>query len=74
MTGEQRRLAAIVSADVAGYSRLMDQDKSGTLVALRADDCLVRPGVGRSPENRACCFLGPASVTAVVDLDTGSRP
>jgi class 3 adenylate cyclase/pimeloyl-ACP methyl ester carboxylesterase len=31
---EQRRLAAIVSADVAGYSRLMGQDESGTLAAL----------------------------------------
>src|SRR5215468_6837930 len=33
---EQRRLAAIVSADVAGYSRLMGQDESGTLAALKA--------------------------------------
>ena len=32
---EQRRLAAIVSADVAGYSRLMGQDESGTLAALK---------------------------------------
>ena len=27
MAREQRRLAAIVSADVAGYSRLMGQDE-----------------------------------------------
>jgi class 3 adenylate cyclase len=33
---EQRRLAAIVSADVAGYSRLMGQDESGTLAALKS--------------------------------------
>ncbi|SEP24135.1 TolB amino-terminal domain-containing protein [Rhodospirillales bacterium URHD0017] len=33
---EQRRLAAIVSADVAGYSRLMGRDESGTLAALKA--------------------------------------
>jgi TolB-like protein/tetratricopeptide (TPR) repeat protein len=33
---EQRRLAAIVSADVAGYSRLMGRDESGTLTALKA--------------------------------------
>ena len=33
---ESRRLAAIVSADVAGYSRLMGQDESGTLAALKA--------------------------------------
>ena len=35
MTGEQRRLAAIVSADIAGYSRLMGRDESGTLAALK---------------------------------------
>ena len=33
---EQRRLATIVSADVAGYSRLMGRDESGTLAALKA--------------------------------------
>jgi class 3 adenylate cyclase len=32
---EQRRLAAIVSADIAGYSRLMGRDESGTLARLR---------------------------------------
>ena len=36
MPREQRRLAAIVSADVAGYSRLMGRDESGTLAALKA--------------------------------------
>src|ERR1700704_1938764 len=33
---EQRRLAAIVSADVAGYSRLMGRDESGTLASMKA--------------------------------------
>ena len=32
----QRKLAAIVLADVAGYSRLMGADETGTLAALRA--------------------------------------
>src|ERR1051325_8982993 len=32
----ERRLAAIVAVDVAGYSRLMGQDEEGTLAALRA--------------------------------------
>jgi TolB-like protein/class 3 adenylate cyclase/tetratricopeptide (TPR) repeat protein len=31
-----RRLAAILAADVAGYSRLMEADEEGTLAALRA--------------------------------------
>ena len=32
----QRRLAAILAADVAGYSRLMEHDEAGTLAALKA--------------------------------------
>lgn len=36
MVREQRRLAAVVSADVAGYSRLMGRDESGTLATLKA--------------------------------------
>ena len=36
MARDQRRLAAIVSADVAGYSRLMNRDEGGTLSALKA--------------------------------------
>jgi adenylate cyclase len=33
---EQRRLAAILAADVVGYSRLMGRDESGTVARLRA--------------------------------------
>jgi adenylate cyclase len=32
----QRRLAAILAADVVGYSRLMEQDEAGTMAALKA--------------------------------------
>jgi adenylate cyclase len=32
----ERRLAAILAADVAGYSRLMGADEIGTLAALKA--------------------------------------
>ncbi len=31
----ERRLAAILAADVVGYSRLMELDEAGTLVALK---------------------------------------
>ena len=31
-----RRLAAILAADVVGYSRLMGADEEGTLAALKA--------------------------------------
>ena len=38
MTGArvERRLAAILAADVAGYSRLMGQDEAGTLARIKA--------------------------------------
>ena len=38
MTGERvvRRLAAILAADVVGYSRLMGRDEHGTLARLKA--------------------------------------
>ena len=38
MTGKrvERRLAAILAADVAGYSRLMGADEEGTLAAIRS--------------------------------------
>jgi class 3 adenylate cyclase len=32
----QRRLAAILAADVVGYSRLMEDDETGTLARLKA--------------------------------------
>jgi len=32
----QRRLAAILAADVAGYSRLMEADEAGTVARLRS--------------------------------------
>jgi adenylate cyclase len=32
----ERRLAAILAADVVGYSRLMEADEEGTLAALKA--------------------------------------
>lgn len=34
---EQRRLAAVLSSDVVGYSKLMERDEAGTLAALKAD-------------------------------------
>jgi adenylate cyclase len=38
VTGErvERRPAPILASDVAGYSRLMGQDETGTLARLRA--------------------------------------
>lgn len=33
----QRRLAAVIAADVVGYSRLMETDEAGTLATLKSD-------------------------------------
>jgi adenylate cyclase len=35
-TSVERRLAAIVAADIVGFSRLMGADEVGTLAALKA--------------------------------------
>jgi class 3 adenylate cyclase len=44
---DQRRLAAVVSLDLAGYSRLMGVDDSGTLAALKTHRReLVDPKIG----------------------------
>jgi len=43
----ERRLAAILAADVAGYSRLIEADEEGTLRRLKA----LRGG-GRSKDRR----------------------
>ena len=45
----ERRLAAILAADVAGYSRLMGADEEGTLAALQG----AAPRGGRSQDRRA---------------------
>jgi adenylate cyclase len=39
----QRRLAAILSADIAGYSRLVGPDEEGTIAALREHQAAVLP-------------------------------
>ncbi len=42
----ERRLAAILAADVAGYSRLMGEDEAGTLERLKSlRRELVQPGI-----------------------------
>ena len=44
----ERRLAAILAADVVGYSRLMNKDEMGTLAALKACEAeLIEPTVDK---------------------------
>ncbi len=53
----QRRLAAIVAIDVAGYSRLMGADEQGTLAALKAHRDAMPPLV----EDRGGRLVGQAA-------------
>ena len=46
----ERRLAAILAADIVGYSRLVEEDEAGTLAAIRRlRDGSDRPAPGRAP-------------------------
>jgi adenylate cyclase len=54
----QRRLAAILAADVVGYSRLVRNDEAGTLAALRAHrEDLIEPQVAQH-EGRVVKLMG----------------
>ena len=43
----RRRLAAILAADIAGYSRLMGQDEAGTVRDLKGHQAVILPLVAR---------------------------
>ena len=43
----QRRLAAILAADIAGYSRLMGEDEAATVRELKSHQSAVLPLIGR---------------------------
>jgi adenylate cyclase len=46
--GIRRRIAAIMAADVVGYSRLMEQDETGTLVRLKSlHNAIVQPLISK---------------------------
>ena len=57
----QRRLAAIVCADVAGYSRMMGADEAGTHAAFKAHRSALYPVIpnhgGRMVKNTGDGFL-----------------
>lgn len=66
----ERRLAAILAADVVGYSRLMGHDEEGTLVRLKAHrqdliDLKISEHRGRVVKNMGDGFL--AEFASVVD-------
>ena len=43
----QRRLAAILAADIAGYSRLMHEDEPATVRDLKSHQSVILPLIGR---------------------------
>ena len=59
----ERRLAAILAADVVGYSRLMGDDEEGTIAALRQfRETLFEPAV--QDEGGQILTAGEAPVNA----------
>src|SRR5215213_4652367 len=86
----ERRLAAIFAADVAGYSRLVEQDETGTLRTLSTHreimDRLITEYGGRIANTAGDSVLAefPSAVDAVqcavqaqnalADLDPGTDP
>src|ERR1035441_1536130 len=66
----RQRLAAILAADAAGYSRLMSLDESATVVALDAARSAFRAGI-ESHHGRVIDMAGD-SVLAVFETATGA--
>ena len=71
----ERRLAAILAADVVGYSSLMGDDEEGTLVRLRAHrDEVVDPAIAKH-KGRIVELIGDgmlAKFASVVDAVRGA--
>lgn len=69
----QRHLAAILAADVVGYSRLMEQDETGTLSALKAHrEDLIDPAIA-AHNGRIVKLIGDGALVefaSVVDAVT----
>ncbi len=62
MAREQRRLAAILAADVVGYSRLMGRDEAGTMARLRESRKLRLEPVLLRHGGRLIDFVGDAAL------------
>jgi class 3 adenylate cyclase len=54
----QRRLAAILAADVVGYSRLLDLDEQGTLAALKGRRKEILEPLVRDRQGRVVKVMG----------------
>jgi class 3 adenylate cyclase len=61
----ERRLAAILAADVAGYSRLMGLDEAGTAQALREHRAAANPLIAQHGGRTSRSIIwGPRFVSA----------
>jgi len=58
----QRRLAAISALDVVGYRRLMDQNESGTLAALKNRRRAVLQPLVAKDQGRVCKIAGDGAL------------
>ncbi len=64
----QRRLAAILAADVAGYSRLVGEDEEGTLAAVKSHiDEVLKPWIA-SNHGRIFKTMGDAVFAEFVSV------
>src|SRR5262249_61819204 len=69
-TADRQRLAAILAADVAGFSRLMSADERGTIAALDAGRRAFRTEI-EAWQGRVIDMAG-GSVLAVFGLASGA--
>ena len=54
--GPERRLAAVLAADMVGFSRLMEVDETGTLARLKTHRIeLIDPAIARNHGNVSNC-------------------
>src|SRR5947208_16947852 len=75
----ERRLAAIVCADVAGYSRMMGADEAGTHAAFKAHRSAIYPMIlnhgGRIVKNTGDGFLlGFPTAVPAIESPTAMQP
>ena len=69
---EDRRLAAILSADMVGYSRLMEADEQGTIARQRAHRTeLIEPKIAGHKGRIVKGTSKNSPFSGVVDLESG---
>ena len=71
MAREQRKLAAILAADVVGYSRLMGRDESGALACFRTNRVERLDPVRSKYESRPVMLAGDGVQISSVPLPSG---